>query len=50
MARLPTVQLIAPDLRGSGDSDKPNGPFGAQDHAADMLTLLGRHLGLNAWV
>src|SRR6516162_11436658 len=34
-------RLIAPDLRGLGDSDKPDGPFGADGHAADMLTLLG---------
>jgi len=41
MARLANrYKLIAPDLRGFGDSDKPNGPFGAQDHAADILTLL----------
>jgi pimeloyl-ACP methyl ester carboxylesterase len=33
-------RLIAPDLRGFGDSDKPDGPFGAQDHAADVLALL----------
>ncbi len=33
-------RLIAPDLRGFGDSDKPDGPFGADDHAADMLALL----------
>jgi pimeloyl-ACP methyl ester carboxylesterase len=33
-------QLIAPDLRGFGDSDKPAGPFGPNDHAADMLALL----------
>jgi pimeloyl-ACP methyl ester carboxylesterase len=33
-------RLIAPDLRGFGDSDKPNRPFGAADHAADMLALL----------
>jgi pimeloyl-ACP methyl ester carboxylesterase len=32
--------LLAPDLRGFGDSDKPAGPFGAADHAADMLALL----------
>ena len=31
---------IAPDLRGFGDSDKPQGPFGATDHSADMLALL----------
>ena len=34
-------QLVAPDLRGFGDSDKPAGPFGADDHAADMAALLG---------
>ena len=33
-------QLIAPDLRGFGDSDKPAGPFGPQDHATDMVALL----------
>jgi pimeloyl-ACP methyl ester carboxylesterase len=33
-------RLIAPDLRGFGDSDKPKGPFGATDHAADLLALL----------
>jgi pimeloyl-ACP methyl ester carboxylesterase len=33
-------ELIAPDLRGFGDSDKPEGAFGPPDHAADMLALL----------
>ena len=32
--------LVAPDLRGFGDSDKPAGPFGAQDHANDLVALL----------
>lgn len=32
--------LIAPDLRGFGDSDKPADLWGAADHAADMLALL----------
>src|SRR6266851_3549011 len=32
--------LVAPDLRGFGDSDKPAGPFGPSDHAADMLALI----------
>ena len=32
--------LVAPHLRGFGDSDKPTGPFGPNDHAADMLALL----------
>jgi pimeloyl-ACP methyl ester carboxylesterase len=41
MARLADrYRLIAPDLRGFGDSDKPRGPFGPVDHAADMLALL----------
>jgi pimeloyl-ACP methyl ester carboxylesterase len=33
-------RLIAPDLRGFGESDKPDGAFGAEDHAADVLALL----------
>ena len=33
-------KLVTPDLRGFGDSDKPEGPFGAQDQARDMLSLL----------
>ncbi|GAC1347943.1 MAG: alpha/beta hydrolase [Acetobacteraceae bacterium] len=33
-------RLIAPDLRGFGDSSKPAGPYGAAEHAADMLALL----------
>jgi pimeloyl-ACP methyl ester carboxylesterase len=32
--------LVAPDLRGFGESDKPAAEFGPQDHAADMLALL----------
>ena len=32
--------LIAPDLRGFGDSSKPNGPYGPDQHAADMLALM----------
>jgi pimeloyl-ACP methyl ester carboxylesterase len=41
MSRLANrYRLIAPDLRGFGDSDKPSGPFGAVGHAADMLALL----------
>lgn len=32
--------LIAPDLRGFGDSDKPAGPFGPDQHSDDMLALL----------
>src|ERR1035441_5597363 len=33
-------RLIAPDLRGFGDSDKPDGPFGPEDHASDLLEIL----------
>ncbi|MBR0695475.1 alpha/beta fold hydrolase [Bradyrhizobium lablabi] len=32
--------LVAPDLRGFGDSDKPNGPYGPEQHASDMLALM----------
>ncbi len=33
-------RLVAPDLRGFGDSDKPDGPWGAAEHAADMLGVI----------
>jgi len=36
----PRYKLIAPDLRGRGDSDKPKGPYGAEVHAKDMDLLL----------
>jgi pimeloyl-ACP methyl ester carboxylesterase len=32
--------LYAPDLRGFGDSDKPDGPFGPDQQASDMLALM----------
>jgi len=32
--------LIAPDLRGFGDSDKPEGAYGPDQHTDDMLALL----------
>ena len=32
--------LIAPDLRGFGDSDKPGRPFGAAEHAQDLVAVL----------
>src|SRR5271166_5009370 len=41
MERLSSeFRLIAPDLRGFGDSGKPAGPFGPDDHAADMVAVL----------
>jgi pimeloyl-ACP methyl ester carboxylesterase len=41
MARLADrFTLIAPDLRGFGDSDKPIGPYGPDGHAADMLAVI----------
>jgi pimeloyl-ACP methyl ester carboxylesterase len=41
MARLADgYNLFAPDLRGFGDSDKPNGSFGPDQHATDMLALM----------
>jgi pimeloyl-ACP methyl ester carboxylesterase len=47
MARLADrYTVFAPDLRGFGDSDKPAGPFGPDQHAADMLALLDA-LGLS---
>lgn len=33
-------ELIAPDLRGFGDSDKPSGIFGPPEQAADMAALI----------
>ncbi len=32
--------LIAADLRGFGESSKPAGPYGAEQHAADLLAVL----------
>ncbi|MBV9559293.1 MAG: alpha/beta hydrolase [Bradyrhizobium sp.] len=32
--------VLAPDLRGFGESDKPDGPYGPEQHAADMLALM----------
>jgi pimeloyl-ACP methyl ester carboxylesterase len=32
--------LVAPDLRGFGESEKPAGPFGPDGHADDILALL----------
>src|SRR6202048_2274749 len=47
MARLAArYTLYAPHLRACGDSDKPDGPYGPDQHAADMLALLDA-LGLS---
>jgi pimeloyl-ACP methyl ester carboxylesterase len=41
MTRLASrFTLIAPDLRGFGDSDKPDDPYGPDQHAADMRALM----------
>jgi lipase len=37
--------LFAPDLRGRGDSDKPDGPYGIAQHARDVAQAM-RALGL----
>ena len=36
----PRFRVIAPDLRGRGDSDKPETGYRMADHAADVLGLL----------
>jgi pimeloyl-ACP methyl ester carboxylesterase len=36
----PEYRVLAPDLRGRGDSDKPQGPYGLDVHAADAVALL----------
>jgi lipase len=37
--------LFAPDLRGRGDSDKPDGPYGLAQHARDVAAAM-RAMGL----
>ncbi len=39
--------LIALDLRGRGDSDKPEGPYGMEQHARDVAVSI-RAMGLGA--
>ena len=42
----PDFRIVAPDLRGHGDTDKPAKGYAAEDHAADIEDLI-RHLGLD---
>lgn len=44
-ALAPRYRVIVPDLRGSGRSGKPRGPYRVQDFAADVWALL-RRLGI----
>ena len=39
-------RIIAPDLRGFGQSDKPDGPYFVARQAADVVALLD-HLGIS---
>jgi pimeloyl-ACP methyl ester carboxylesterase len=43
----PGLGLVAPDLRGRGDSVGVSGPSSMSRHAADMIAVLD-HLGLAA--
>ncbi|HEY2279306.1 MAG TPA: alpha/beta hydrolase [Streptosporangiaceae bacterium] len=46
-AQHPGLSLIAPDLRGRGDSVSVTGPSSVARHAADLVAVLD-HLGLDA--
>src|SRR5580658_1786564 len=46
-AAAPDLSLIAPDLRGRGDSVGVAGPSSVARHAADLIAVLD-HLGLDA--
>jgi len=46
-AAEPGLSLVAPDLRGRGDSAAVSGPSSMSTHAADMIAVLD-HLGLAA--
>jgi lipase len=39
-ATLPGVRLIAPDLRGRGNSNALPGPFGMTQHAEDLVAMM----------
>src|SRR5581483_3018571 len=45
-AARPDLSLIAPDLRGRGDSGGGTGPSSVARHAADLVAVLD-HLGLD---
>ena len=45
----PSRGLVGVDLRGRGDSDKPESGYGLQAHAADVVCVLD-HLGLESAV
>ena len=50
MARLaPRHRLIAPDLRGLGDSTRPLDGYDSQTLAADLHELLSEHLSIDAY-
>jgi pimeloyl-ACP methyl ester carboxylesterase len=44
----PDFRVVAPDLRGHGDTDKPGHGYAAEDHASDIEDLT-RQLGLD-WI
>src|ERR1700744_2042748 len=46
-AERPGLSLVAPDLRGRGDSVGVTGPSSVRRHAADLIAVLD-HLGLGA--
>lgn len=37
----PAVRLVAPDLRGHGDSDKPSAGYLPRDYVGDVVAILG---------
>lgn len=44
--RLGAFRLVAPDLRGHGESDKPEGPYGPREWAGDLAAVVDA-LGLD---
>jgi pimeloyl-ACP methyl ester carboxylesterase len=45
----PGYRVIAPDLRGLGDSSRPLDGYDSQTLAEDVHELLGEHLGISAY-